>query len=312
MFGGYLRIRSKGFQLAVFMIMWVGFYLIAASLQTVLLGSLFHVKAGDGTDFLTKALAEHSLFVIIFNTIYSILAFGLPAFLFAYLAHPKPATYLGLIRPEEKRQWLWVILLAVGMIPVLSVIGGLINTLNLGEEAHRLQEIRETQIGTYLRGATGLDVIRNIILLALIPAFCEELFFRGVVQKFAFSFRKNAKAAIFISALAFALIHMSIYDLIPIFIAGLFLAWVYQETGSLWLNITIHFLFNGLQVVIAYVSVNNDAFDQLGNDWAFLISAFFIGALILTFALLNLFKLRTPFTQDWDVEDIEELKAEEN
>lgn len=308
MFKTYLRDRPKGFQLGIFIFLWAALYLITIILQSVVIRSAFHIGNDQLTEFASNSIAQHPVFVIVSNAVYSVLVFGLPAFFFAYLAHPAPISYLGLHRPENQKQWKWVVLLAIGLLPVITIIGGLLKEINLGEAAKQLQETRDAQFNAYLKGSTSLDLLRNIFFLALLPAFCEELFFRGVIQKFAFSYSKKGSIAILISALTFALMHMSIYEFLPIFLAGLALAWVYQQTGCLWLNVVVHMLFNGLQVFIAYYTAHDEAFSKAGENNLYLIIAAAIGLLLLYWSFHKLFQLRTPFGNGWSVEEPESEK----
>lgn len=301
-FKGYLHTRPKGFQLSAFLFIWAGFFLIAQFLQLVLISRFYKIGAEGMADFLSSALLKHPDFMMFFNALFTLLAFGMPAFLFAYLAHPRPAAYLGLQPVRNPKQWYWIPLVVAGMVPVVMMVGGYINTLNLGETAHELQQVRESQINTYLKGVGTWELLRNIFCLAILPAFCEELLFRGVIQKFAFSYTKNFWWTIVISALSFALMHMSVYDFLPIFLAGLLLAWIYQQTACLWLNIAVHFLFNGAQLVLAFWAARNESLNQAGQDPAYLIVAALAGLLLLWLALGKLYNLRTPFTKAWGVE----------
>lgn len=303
MFKGYLHIRPKGFQLSAFLFIWAGFFLICQFLQLVLINQLYKIPADGMSDFLSSALLKHPDFMMFFNALFTLLAFGVPAFLFAYLAHPRPVPYLGLQPVKNPKQWRWIPLVVLGMVPILMTIGGYINTWNLGKTAHELQQIRQNQINTYLKGVGGWELLRNLFYLAVLPAFCEEFLFRGVVQKFAFSYTKNVVWTVVISALSFALVHLSVYDFLPIFLAGLLLAWIYQQTSCLWLNITVHFLFNGSQLVLAFWAARNEAFNQAGQNSTYLVIAALVGLVALWLALGKLYHLRTPFSKVWSVEE---------
>lgn len=255
------------------------------------------------SEFMQNSLAEHPDFVIFSNALNSLLTFGVPAFLFAYLAHPAPAGYLGLHKSYNSKQWKWVILIAIGLVPLVTVMGSWVNELNLGATAKRLQELRDNQINAYLKNADTWDLLRNLVLLAVLPAFCEELLFRGVVQKFVYSYWKSAWGAVFISAFAFALMHMSLYDFLPIFLAGLALAWIYQQTGCLWLNVTVHCLFNALQVVFSFWALHDTALNNITGNTTFLWVFFAVGLVILFLSLKKLYNLRSPFPKDWSVEE---------
>ena len=79
---------------------------------------------------------------------------------------------------------------------------------------------------------------------AIIPAFVEELLFRGTVCRVLTVYGKGT--AVVASAALFALMHANIEQLIYTFIAGLLLGWIYVETKNLAFPILLHFLNNGI------------------------------------------------------------------
>ena len=51
-------------------------------------------------------------------------------------------------------------------------------------------------------------------------------------------------------ALVFAAAHGSLAALLPLFVFGCVLAFLYERTGSLWASIAVHFCFNGATVLV--------------------------------------------------------------
>jgi membrane protease YdiL (CAAX protease family) len=90
-------------------------------------------------------------------------------------------------------------------------------------------------------------VVLSVVILAPIA---EEIFFRGVVFN-AWLREGGRRWAFFGSAALFALIHISVVALVPIFLLGLALAWVYQRTGNLLAPIAMHATVNGISVALA-------------------------------------------------------------
>jgi membrane protease YdiL (CAAX protease family) len=85
-------------------------------------------------------------------------------------------------------------------------------------------------------------------LIVFIVPFCEELFFRGF---FFGGMRRRLPfpVAAVISALLFGAVHLGDANLIAglqLAFLGLVLATVYERTGSLWSNIAIHAVNNGI------------------------------------------------------------------
>jgi membrane protease YdiL (CAAX protease family) len=90
-------------------------------------------------------------------------------------------------------------------------------------------------------------VVFAVVILAPIA---EEIFFRGVV--FNAWLREGGRRWAFIGSSAlFALIHVSVVAVVPIFLLGLALAWIYQRTGSLLAPMAMHATVNGISVALA-------------------------------------------------------------
>ncbi len=90
-------------------------------------------------------------------------------------------------------------------------------------------------------------VVLSIVILAPIA---EEVFFRGVV--FNAWRREGGRRWAFIgSSILFAIIHISVVALVPIFLLGLALAWIYERTGNLLAPIAMHATVNGISVAFA-------------------------------------------------------------
>ncbi len=93
----------------------------------------------------------------------------------------------------------------------------------------------------------GRAAILTFLALAVWTPLTEEVFFRGFVFAGLVPGQGVIKAAI-VSALIFSGFHMTAGPgvLIPIFVTGLLLAWVYYQTGSLWASVAAHAGQNGV------------------------------------------------------------------
>jgi membrane protease YdiL (CAAX protease family) len=88
----------------------------------------------------------------------------------------------------------------------------------------------------------NLGMIIAGVLACLAAPFTEELFFRGLV--FRGLLRWGFLPAAAISAFIFSGAHLSIGALIPFFVVGMTMAWLYWRRSRLWDTIVFHFLFN--------------------------------------------------------------------
>ena len=84
--------------------------------------------------------------------------------------------------------------------------------------------------------------------LAVWTPLTEEIFFRGFIFA-GLAPRLGPWRAMLVSALVFSLFHLTLGLLVPVFITGFLLAWLYRQTGSIWPSILAHAGQNTLAVL---------------------------------------------------------------
>jgi sodium transport system permease protein len=90
-----------------------------------------------------------------------------------------------------------------------------------------------------------------LLALAITPAICEELLFRGMILSGLRSLGKWP--AIIGSALLFGLMHGSIYRLLPTFFLGVLLGYVVWRTRSIFCSMIVHSVHNGVLVAMLFM-----------------------------------------------------------
>jgi uncharacterized protein len=98
-------------------------------------------------------------------------------------------------------------------------------------------------------------------VIALSPGICEEMFFRGMIQR---AFRPGI-LAIVISGVSFALFHVDPHHVIGVLPIGLYLAWVAQRTGSTWTTVIAHVANNTASIVAA--KAGGDSSEAESTPW---------------------------------------------
>jgi len=102
------------------------------------------------------------------------------------------------------------------------------------------------------------DYLISLVSLALIPAVCEELMFRGVLIN-SLKHKGHIFAIVF-SSLMFAIFHFSPSQLIYPICFGLIFGIVFLRTNNIIFTILLHFINNALSLSIQYFSNSSGAF----------------------------------------------------
>lgn len=100
----------------------------------------------------------------------------------------------------------------------------------------------------------------SLLCVALVPAVCEELFFRAGIQNLLQRWTGNVHVAVWVTAAVFSLAHFELFSFLPRFLLGALLGYLYVGGGSLVVNMTAHFVNNAI-VVLAYWLVASQGLD---------------------------------------------------
>ena len=108
-------------------------------------------------------------------------------------------------------------------------------------------EVREEIFKYPATYMSDTDLILEFITVALVPAFCEEFLFRGVVLSTLMPYGKST--AVVVSAVCFGLMHGNFHQFLYTTVAGLILGAVYVVTDSIWPSTIIHMINNALSIL---------------------------------------------------------------
>jgi len=170
-----------------------------------------------------------------------------PALLFLYLGGFDVGRTLSLRRPT-RRGALAAVLLILGATPAVWFVGWL-QTFFLPvpwEIVEGFEELVTT-------GSTG-RLAWLLLLLAVTPAFCEEIVFRGVLLGGTRTL--NPWRFVMLNGAMFGAFHLSFQTVIrflPTASLGIVIAWAVWRTGSIWTGVLMHFVNNASIVVLVSV-----------------------------------------------------------
>jgi membrane protease YdiL (CAAX protease family) len=125
--------------------------------------------------------------------------------------------------------------------------------------------------GNTFSGIWGM--ILTLLLVAVLPAFGEEITHRGMLLS-AFRTRFPVKRAIVMVALLFGLVHLNIQQFFYAAVLGWYLSMSVVVSGSIWSAVIIHFTNNAISVYMGFAKELNlyDPFSLfLNNAFSFII-----------------------------------------
>lgn len=109
-------------------------------------------------------------------------------------------------------------------------------------------------VGTIYSGWEVLAM--QLITVAMMPAFFEEFVDRGLLMS-VFRHEEDDKKVIIILAIIFALGHQNITQTGYTLVGGLVIAFMAVKTKSIWPGVIIHFINNGISVILDYSTQKN-------------------------------------------------------
>lgn len=169
------------------------------------------------------------------------------------------ATRRDLTMPQLGFRWLssragwWIPATVVGAYAIIIGYGVLIVLIEsiTGADLGRLVEgnpLPNTEANTALVWTVlGLSVV-------LAAPFGEELFFRALLFR-AIAGRWGIATGVILSGALFALVHFEVSVVLPFWGIGMWFAWAYYKSGSLWTTIAAHAIFNGVSFAVTVSGV---------------------------------------------------------
>jgi membrane protease YdiL (CAAX protease family) len=131
---------------------------------------------------------------------------------------------------------------------------------------------------------SGGDLVLQIVVVAMVPAICEELFFRGALQPVMQTLVRNEHVGVLLTAVIFSLLHGDIYGFIPRLVLGAFLGYLFWTTGSLVAGMCAHFANNLIVVVLNHLynagTISFNPFEPMGMPWV-MTAGCTLGAILL-------------------------------
>lgn len=190
-------------------------------------------------DVSTKILVE------LLNSIAYIAAYSIPVWFFLLLSKDKNVQPFGLSVALSKDRPALVSVAMMFLGTAACFCASYVNSLlfPVSESASDLYFFNEAQAPYVL--------ILMFISSAIVPAFVEELLFRGMILSSVRPYSESG--AILISAILFGLMHQTPFQLFYTTVIGVILGVVRVKTGSIWVGVLVHFFNNLFSTIQSYL-----------------------------------------------------------
>ncbi len=98
----------------------------------------------------------------------------------------------------------------------------------------------------------GVPFLVMLFFMAIVPAFCEETLFRGVVYG---GYRKHGSKfwAVILSGFLFGIMHMNLNQALYAFVIGILLALLLEATNSILPTMLFHFIYNAQSCCLMFL-----------------------------------------------------------
>lgn len=244
---GHLRVSSPWSQLGIFLGLFGGAFVISSVLMGILIFAKGLPITTDGLDWTKPEMISMMKWI---QGISSILIFLLPALVYARICFTgRPLYFLGLKKAEKSGMYGLAILCIMLAFPFVIWLGEVNQAIPLPEWMTAMEKDTAKQMEALLKVNKPVDILVNLVIIAVLPAICEELCFRGALQRIMIHCTKNPWVGIIVTSVLFSALHLQFQGFLPRMFLGIVLGALYWYSGSLWTSILAHFVNNGVQVV---------------------------------------------------------------
>lgn len=278
--------ERNGFAHWVIALIWLVIVLILFQITSGIVFVGLVMLAGGNIDPANamESLTQYIDLLFIGNSAGQILFLGLATFVVVRL-NIAGESKRAFLRIQWNNQVLTYLLLGALLIiviqPLVIYLGYLNSLIPIPETFSSLQVSQYEMIADFLK--TDGIIWFGLLNIALVPAICEEILFRGYILR-AFEKSWGPIAAVFVSGLIFGLFHIQLGNVFPLATLGIILALMTWLSGTIWPAIIAHFINNGAAVLVGShypeLLFEEMAYETLPPLWVLGISIIFTGLII--------------------------------
>lgn len=210
--------------------------------------------------------------LLIISIYQAVVMFICPAVVSSKIISNRPLSYLSL---NSAPSWFSILGVCFAYLIALPALNQLIywnsiisfpdNMAYWGELFREMEDNAQSATDIMLSTKSFGGLITNLVVVALITAFGEELFFRGSLQHTASS-SGAIYTSIWVVAFIFSAMHFQIFGFVPRLLLGAWFGYLLYWTKSIYVPVIAHFINNGVVVICNWFVAkgSNFDFDKLG------------------------------------------------
>ncbi len=236
----------------------------------------------------------------------------LPTLLLANYVYGDISTIIRYKFPETKE----TILFSLGMFVILPLLQSYLYIQNylferLAESVSfvnsiktfldKLDELVESTYDFLLGYDNFLEMFLIIFIVSVIPSICEEVLFRGYVQK-SFELTKKPIWAIIITSLFFGIYHFNPYGLVALAALGMYFGYAAYKSNSIFIPIILHFINNFTTLIAYFIYGDEDIIETSANESSGIFSAVLVFILLLILFSIFIYYIRDQYKKKTSVE----------
>lgn len=190
----------------------------------------------------------------------NILAFGASGLITLRIFNPKPFEFAGLTKRPTLLSILGIVGIYLLATPAMNQLIYYNQQMHLPESMAGIEQtMRDMEqqaadvTSSLLDNPSWGTIIAGVLIVGILTGICEEIFFRGSLQKILCN-SFNGHAAVWISAFIFSLLHFQFFGFVPRLLLGAWFGYLLLWSGSLLNGIIGHALNNSIVVVCMWLA----------------------------------------------------------
>lgn len=204
------------------------------------------------TNVATPARRNSLRLILLVNTLFT---FAVPAVVALWFCYgDRWAGAAGLTNRGRRPLIVLSAIILLIAVPMIGLSAYLNLQLDLPDWVMQSEDVSNATLEAVLTMNRADELLLSLLAVGISAGFCEELMFRGLLQGRLLRPVVGEHAAIWIVAVVFSLIHFEFAGFLPRMLLGALLGYTYRWSGTLWVPVVLHMLFNGVQVLSTYTS----------------------------------------------------------